>query len=126
MQRVLDVGNCGPDFSSIKRFLTSNFACSVDQADALADAQRKLAENAYALVLVNRKLDCDYSDGIEVIKTLKAEPRFAEIPMMLITNYQEHQAQAVAEGAELGFGKKELGLPSTLERVGKFLAPEGN
>lgn len=123
MQHVLDVGNCDPDFLAIQRFLTSNFQCTVDQADRWEDARRKLVEKEYALVLVNRKLDCDYSDGIEVIKALKADPEFGSVPVMLVTNYEEHQAEAVAAGAEMGFGKKELTFPLTVERVGKFLPP---
>jgi hypothetical protein len=40
---------------------------------------------------------------------------------MLISNYEEHQAAAVAAGAQPGFGKLSLNSPQTLERLGKFL-----
>ncbi len=46
----------------------------VDQADDTASALEKMASHSYLLVLVNRKLDCDYSDGIEVIRALKSDP----------------------------------------------------
>ena len=116
-KRVLDVGNCAPDFGAISRFLTSNFDCQVDQADKLDDTQAKLRAGDYALVLINRKLDCDYSDGIEILKALKADDQMQSVPVMLVTNLAEHQDAAIAVGAELGFGKLELEKAETLERL---------
>ncbi|MAT69163.1 MAG: hypothetical protein CMJ58_06520 [Planctomycetaceae bacterium] len=118
---VLDIGNCGPDHAAIKRFLTSRFDCLVHQADALADAQTKLAANDYALVLVNRKLDIDYSDGVDVIRQLKTAPATSAVPMMLVTNYPEHQEAAVALGALHGFGKLEMNDPAAIDRIAAVL-----
>src|SRR5215213_4202817 len=121
MKRVLDVGNCVPDHSAITSFLTSRFGCDVLQADAADDALATLRSEDVDLVLVNRKLDCDYSDGVEVIRQIKADPELAEIPVMLITNYAEHQEAAMAIGAVRGFGKLEYGKPETLERLQSIL-----
>jgi CheY-like chemotaxis protein len=123
LKHVVDVGNCGPDFGTLRRFLEAHFACEVAQCHNLDDARQHLTERPAELVLVNRKLDCDYSDGIEVIRELKADPRFADVPMMLVTNYADHQELAVREGAERGFGKLELSVPDTVRRLGKFLEP---
>ncbi|MCA9196570.1 MAG: hypothetical protein KDA87_03495 [Planctomycetales bacterium] len=84
------------------------------QVHGTDDAMACLESNSYQLVLVNRKLDRDYSDGIEVIRRIKSDPRFAAIPCMLVTNYAEHQDMAVAVGAERGFGKLELHSDETL------------
>jgi CheY-like chemotaxis protein len=116
-KRVLDIGNCVPDFSAITRYLTKNFDCEVLQADAADDALQILREQPVDLITVNRKLDCDYSDGIEVVRQIKADPKLKDIPVMLITNYAEHQEEAMAIGAIRGFGKLEYGKPETLERV---------
>jgi len=118
---VLDVGNCGPDHASISRMLKQRFSVEVLQADQASDAIEKLREQKYDLILVNRKLDCDYSDGLDVIKEVKAEPDFAEIPTMLITNHDNYQQEALAIGAEYGFGKLELKSPETHEKLAKFL-----
>jgi DNA-binding response OmpR family regulator len=115
--RVLDVGNCGPDFAAISRFLTANFNCQVDQTDKLDDTQAKLRGGDYALVLINRKLDCDYTDGIEILKALKADAELQSVPVMLITNLPEHQEAAIAAGAERGFGKLEYEKAQTMERL---------
>jgi CheY-like chemotaxis protein len=128
-KRVLDVGNCGPDFASITRFLTKNFDCTVEQAHGPEDTLAKLSEGGYALVLINRKLDRDYSDGMELLRQIKADPALQNTAVMLITNYAEHQDAAVELGAERGFGKLEFGEAETKEKLQPFLcetASEGS
>lgn len=120
-KRVLDVGNCGPDFGTMTRFLTENFDCTVDQAHGPEDTIEKLHEASYDLVLVNRKLDRDYSEGMEILKRIKADSQIASTPVMIVTNFEEHQDAAVALGAERGFGKLQYGEPETLEKLEKFL-----
>jgi CheY-like chemotaxis protein len=72
-------------------------------------------------VLVNRKLDTDYSDGIEVIRAIKADSSTSAVPVMLVTNYPEHQETAIAVGAIRGFGKLEFGKPETRETLAAVL-----
>lgn len=121
-KRVLDVGNCPPDHSAIASLLTGHFDCAVVQAHGVDDALAELRSGDYDLVLVNRKLDRDYSDGIQVIREIKADAEAAEVPCMLITNYPEHQDAAVEVGAVRGFGKSELDRPETLLRLKDVLA----
>lgn len=122
-KRVLDVGNCGPDFAAMTKFLTSNFDCTVDQAHGPSDTLTKLREGDYDLVLINRKLDRDYTDGTEILKQIKADPALQDTPVMLITNLADHQDVAVELGAQRGFGKLEYSLPETKEKLVKFLQP---
>ncbi len=120
-KRVLDVGNCGPDFSSIKRFLTDSFDCTVEQAHGPEDTLSALRAGSFDLVLINRKLDRDYSDGIEILRQIKSDPELKNTPVMLVTNYAEHQDAAVEAGAQRGFGKLELGKPETLKKLEPIL-----
>jgi CheY-like chemotaxis protein len=120
-KRVLDVGNCVPDHAAIRRLIEDNFDARVAQAPDLASALVELEREPADLVLVNRKLDLDYSDGMTVVGHLKSDARWSSIPVMLITNYPEHQAVAIAAGAEPGFGKQELHTSPTLEKLKKFL-----
>ena len=115
--RVLDVGNCSPDHSAIKQLLRKHFDCEVRQAHGAEDALAELAGGEFDLVLVNRKLDMDYSDGIDVIRRILAERGEQASPVMLVTNYAEHQDAAVAIGAQRGFGKLQFGEPETIERL---------
>jgi len=120
-KKVLDVGNCGPDFSSITSFLTSKFDCVVEQAHGPEDAISKLRAGEYALVTINRKIDRDYTDGVEILKTIKADAEIRSVPVMLVTNLPDHQDAAVALGAKRGFGKLEYDLPETLEKLRPIL-----
>ncbi|MCC7474198.1 MAG: response regulator [Pirellulales bacterium] len=122
--RVLDVGNCVPDHLAIRAFLTQHFDCEVLRADDAAAAFDLLNGSRVDLVLVNRKLDIDYSDGIEVIRAMKADPTTAHVPVMLVTNYPEHQEAAIAIGAVRGFGKLEFEKPESRAAVAAVLEPE--
>jgi len=120
-KRVLDVGNCVPDHAAIRRMLERHYGVEVKQTHAADDTLAALRSERFDLVLVNRKLDIDYSDGLDVIRLMKGDPHLTEIPVRLITNHPEYQQDAVQVGAELGFGKLELEAESTHERLAKFL-----
>ncbi|MCA9257966.1 MAG: hypothetical protein KDA61_02145 [Planctomycetales bacterium] len=119
--RVVDVGNCGPDHWAICRLITTHFEAEVVQCHSQHDAVAELERRRANLVLVNRKLDCDYSDGVEVIRSIKAHHELHDVPVMLITNYPEHQQLAVDMGAEMGFGKLQFEHLDTLEKLAQFL-----
>jgi CheY-like chemotaxis protein len=120
-KRVLDVGNCVPDHAAIRGLLERIFRAEVVQAHDPDDALAALRAGPFDLVLVNRKLDQDYSDGLDIIKSIKADPKVAQVPCMLITNYADQQETAVAAGAEYGFGKKELHTEETRAKLKRFL-----
>ncbi len=120
-KRVLDVGNCVPDHAAIRSLLERTFRAEVAQTHGPEDTLAELRSGAFDLVLINRKLDQDYSDGMNILQAIKADAALAKTPVMLITNYEDHQAAAVTAGAEPGFGKLSLSSPRTLERLGKFL-----
>ena len=69
----------------------------------------------------DRILDDDGSEGMAIVRDLKADPTTQSLPVMLITNYPDHQAQAIAAGAEPGFGKSSLHEPETKARLREFL-----
>jgi two-component system chemotaxis response regulator CheY len=121
-KRVLSVGQCGVDHAALSNMLERTFGAEVVPADSADEALAALGEGKFDLVMVNRKLDADYSDGIEIIRQIKADPQLSATPCMLVTNYPEHQQAAIAAGAEPGFGKLAYNRPETRERLAKFLA----
>lgn len=123
--QVLDVGQCRPDHAAIRRLIEGNFAAQVVQTDQLKDTLAALRAGTFALVLINRKLDLDYSDGLEILTAIKSDPALRDTPVMLITNYAEHQQTAIAAGGVAGFGKAQLAEPSTLEKLAEFLPRQG-
>src|ERR1700754_1919242 len=120
--RVLDVGQCAPDHAAIRRLLESKFAALVIQTHGRDDTLAELGQKEFALVLVNRKLDADYSDGLEIVKRIKTDPQLQSVPVMLVSNYADAQQQAVAIGAEMGFGKAQLASGETYARLAAVLA----
>ena len=114
-RRVLSVGQCGFDHSSISGFLAQEFSATVDAADSRFEALQAIERQPYHLVLVNRVLDADGSSGqlvIEAILGLDNAP-----PVMLVSNYADAQQQAETAGALPGFGKSSLRTPETRERL---------
>lgn len=120
-KRVLDIGNCQPDHGAIRRMLEEQFEAEVAQAHGWNDAAQQLQQQPVHLVLVNRLLDRDGREGLEIIRKIKGDERFRGIPVMLVTNYEEHQQRAVEAGALPGFGKRAIGDPATVEKLRPLL-----
>lgn len=121
VKRVLSVGQCVPDHGAISRLLSENFDVAVDAADTASEAIESARTTGYDLVLVNRLLDRDGTEGLEIIRELKADDQTRAIPVMLITNYPEHDETAVKLGAEGGFGKASLGDAATRQKLAAWL-----
>jgi two-component system chemotaxis response regulator CheY len=109
-KKVVLVGHCGPD-SSFLRITVAKASREVQvlSADDQQALTRHLADGNADLLLLNRQLDYgfDVNEGVDLIRTLrKAYPK---VKTMLVSNYPDAQAAAVAEGALPGFGKRDLG-----------------
>src|SRR5262245_23298310 len=120
-KRVLSVGQCPADDGSIRRTLERGFGAEVVAVDTADDAVRQIRAGDFALVLVNRIFDADGYSGLDFIRTLRADAALAATPVMLVSNFDDAQAQAVAEGAVPGFGKASLGSSIMLVRMRKYL-----
>jgi len=115
MPRVIDVGNCGFDHSSLSGLLQQHFQMPCISVANGVELQRELKQGDVALVIVNRVFDSDGGDGLGLIGQLKENPETANIPVMLLSNYPDAQANAVALGALPGFGKSSLRSEATRE-----------
>lgn len=113
------------DHGSISRFLTTNFDVEVVSAATAEQADRRLLQTQFDLVLVNRQFDADGAEGLDFIKHLKSNPKLSSIPVMLITNFREYAEQAVALGASPGFGKSELSSPKLAAHLQPYLQSVG-
>jgi two-component system, chemotaxis family, chemotaxis protein CheY len=109
MPRVLSVGQCGFDHGKIARGLGAGFGAEVVAADTFPEAVSALRGGRFDLVLVNRVTDDDGTDGLDLIRTLKADPTLAGMAVMLVSNRSDAQQEAEALGALPGFGKADLG-----------------
>ncbi|MCH2210325.1 MAG: response regulator [Fuerstiella sp.] len=121
---VLSVGQCGPDHASISRFLVGHFNVQVIATDLPSDTLETLYRQDVDLVLINRKLDTDGTDGMEILKTLKNNKEHAHVPVMIVSNFDDAQLAAVQEGAVHGFGKAEFSSPAVRERLSEILSDQ--
>jgi CheY-like chemotaxis protein len=122
VKRVLDVGNCDMDHGQLRALVEGSFDATLVRCHTGEETIAALRAAPADLVLVNRQLDHDLTEGVEVIRRVKSDPQFSSIPCMLITNFPEHQAAAVSIGGEPGFGKRDLRQPQTRELLAKYLA----
>lgn len=117
-KKVLSVGQCNMDHGSITR-LMRELGTEVRRVDTAEEAIEALEGGPFGLVLVNRVFDADGGSGLELIRQVKAaKPGQA---VMLVSNFEDAQAEARAAGAEPGFGKAALGRPETAEVLKGYL-----
>ena len=113
--KIALIGHCGPD-SSYLRMICGQAArgAQVLMADDDSELQNVLGQDV-DLLLFNRELGYGFTHkmGVDAIKHLRGlNPN---LKMMLVSNYADAQAAAVANGALPGFGKREIGSPRVIE-----------
>jgi len=117
--RILSVGQCEGDDYRVERVLRAQLDpldLAIESVPTAQEGFHLLREKPYDLVLVNRILDGDGVSGVDFITHARAT---TSVPFMLISDYDEAQAEAVAHGAKLGFGKS--GMSVAAERVREAL-----
>jgi CheY-like chemotaxis protein len=119
--RVLDVGQCDYDHGQISSVLRGRFSAEVVRAHTAEEALGEVKKGGYALVLVNRLFDVDHDSGIEFIKRVKGDAATQAVPVMLVSNLEDAQAQAAAVGAVPGFGKAALKNEATVDLLAPHL-----
>lgn len=116
-KKIALVGHCGPD-SSFLRIAMSRVGKDVEVVSADDGRElKRVLDFGVDLLLFNRQLEFGFDDaeGVAVIRKLR--PEYPNVKMMLVSNFPEAQAAAVAEGALPGFGKRELNSPRVAELV---------
>jgi two-component system, chemotaxis family, chemotaxis protein CheY len=107
-KRVALVGHCGPDSSYLRMTISGALkGAQVVSADDDAELHQLLTDGV-DLLLFNREMPYGFShtQGVKFIEQLRRQN--PQLKMMLVSNYAEAQAEAVAAGALPGFGKREM------------------
>src|SRR4051812_7358269 len=115
MPSILNIGQCNVDGPRMKQLFASKLKANVLEADDAAQAQQILANEDVDIVLVNRELAFSDENGIDVIEQLRRDG--LEAPIMLVSDHEDAQKEAVQKGAMRGFGKAKLNDPETLELI---------
>ena len=116
-KKVVLVGHCGPDSSYLRMaVMSADRSVQVGMADDMQELKTVL-DGGVDLLLLNRELSWGFDDkeGVDIIRELRAT--HPHVKTMLVSNYPEAQAAALAAGAVPGFGKREIGTP----RVGQVI-----
>jgi two-component system chemotaxis response regulator CheY len=122
-KKIALVGHCGPD-SSFLRMTVSRVERDIQVVSADDDTDlKKLLDDGVDLLLMNRQLDFgfDEQEGVALIARVRA--KYPNVKTMLVSNYPDAQAAAVAAGALPGFGKRELGSPRVAQLIREALTP---
>lgn len=114
--RFVLVGHCGPDGSMLKSAVQRAVPeAGVVYANSPAELDKERGPDR--VWLVNRVLDgsFDTSEGVKLIQAESGQPN-APL-MMLVSNFEDAQADAVQAGAREGFGKSGLYDDATTSRL---------
>ncbi len=122
MKKVVLVGHCGAD-SSYLRIAVASAGASVsvlaaDDQEALSSA----LTNGVELILINRILDWGFEEQEGVALIARLRQTHPHLKTMLVSNYADAQAAAVAAGALPGFGKREIGSAKVKELLKSALS----
>ena len=118
-KRILSVGQCSLDGPAIASRLKEAFDVVVVSADTADEAHDEVDDAEFDLILINRILDATGEDGIALLRRLKSGTA-SQIPIMLVSNFEDAQTRAMQTGGVKGFGKNNLGhdgMLSAVERV---------
>ncbi len=116
MPVVLSIGQCGYDDSRIGQVVRTALGAILDRAASPEEAQQKISAKKYDLILVNRVFDAGTGMGVNFISEFKRNNPDAP-PFMLVSDYADAQAAAIANGAVPGFGKSAIASPETAEAL---------
>lgn len=108
VSHVVLVGHCGFDSPSLDRW-AQQVLPGVDVVRVNKQAKLTAHLHGRSVLLINRVLDgrFDQKTSLDMIETFSSQsdpPR-----MMLVSNFSDAQAEAVAAGAHPGVGKNNLG-----------------
>ena len=117
---ILLVGHCGVDGPRLQRDISAALPGSeVVRVNSTADLEERLRGGRADLLLVNREPVGFEEEGVAIVRAvLKQCP---EARVMLVSDLEEAQAEAVAAGAMRGFGKRLMGSKRLVEEVERGL-----
>ncbi len=123
-KQVLNVGQCQPDHDSIRRFLQAEFGAQVEYCADISAAMKRLCEQWFDLVLVNRIIDATLDEGSELIQKMKESEFLRDVPVRMVSNFASAQIAATDLGAVRGFGKAHLEDNETRELLRQYLGTQ--
>ncbi len=96
--KIMIVDDCQTTRKILSLYLKSK-GFEVITADNGLDAIEKLATNTVQMILTD--LNMPYMDGVELVRTIRADPNWASLPMLMVTTEAdpEERTRAFQAGA---------------------------
>jgi two-component system chemotaxis response regulator CheY len=96
--KIMVVDDCGTTRKLLGHYLKTKGYSVVTAANGL-DALEKLGQENVNLIMTD--LNMPYMDGMELIRTLRADPNLSEIPILMVTteNDELERQRAFSSGA---------------------------
>ncbi len=123
-KQILNVGQCQADHNSIRQFVQAEFGAEAEYCADISAAMKRLCEQRFDLVLVNRIIDATLDEGSELIQQMKESEFLREVPVMMVSNFDSAQMAAADLGAGPGFGKAHLEENETRELLRQYLGTQ--
>jgi two-component system chemotaxis response regulator CheY len=113
--KILLVDDCRTTRKILGHYLKTR-GYSVVFAENGLDALEKLGTDSFNLVMTD--LNMPYMDGMELIKTLRADPAWTDLPILMVTteNDEEERQKAFSNGAN-GYLVKPVTADSIAENI---------
>lgn len=121
-KKILSIGQCCADHSSISRLLIQNFQIEIINADNSKEAESLINAGPFSLILVNRIFDSNGESGLAFIEKYCSQQTSTTTPIMLVSNFEDAQKDAVKHGAIPGFGKNALTSSDTMLKIKNLLS----
>jgi DNA-binding NarL/FixJ family response regulator len=114
-QQIILVGHCNIDGPRLQREISTKLPeTDVIRVNSDDDLQRA-CNSPCALLLINREPVGFERDGLDLVRDLRES--HPSLRMMLVSDYDDAQQEAQQLGALPGFGKREIGSDSLIERI---------
>jgi two-component system, chemotaxis family, chemotaxis protein CheY len=109
------VGHCNIDGPRLEREFSNKLRDTEVTRVNNDDDLERASESNCAMLMINREPVGFDRDGLEIVRKLKES--HPDLRVMLVSDYEDAQAEAQQLGALPGFGKSEIGSDKLIRRI---------
>ncbi len=121
MGKVILVGHCEHDSGKIVDSLLRAGFKEFKSADSVDEAVGFLGKEDISLFVGNRVIGSDEKGGIALVDKVKGCDEGKDIPIMILSGFEETQKEAVEHGAVQGVGKAVIASDETINEFKKYV-----
>lgn len=108
-KRILIVDD-DPDIREMTGTLLGSAGYEVVGADSAADAQAKLADQAFDLLILDVMMETK-TEGFHLVYKIREDPKYKSVPIIMLTNVEDWAGEHISEGVGSDFLPVQAFLP---------------